>query len=167
MFENIPIEIDKLPKLEEVTFNKVERNYFKVIILNILLLFTILIGSIFLFFTYNKELLGFTSWIIYIILLFFGVLLFYYYINFLNRKYVLRNYDISYKKGVFYKSTTTVPFNRIQHIELDEGLFSRFFKLATLNIFTAGANGTDLSIKGLSKENAIKIKKSITKKING
>ena len=60
----------------------------------------------------------------------------------------------------------TVPFSRIQHVEIDEGMFSRFFKLASLSVYTAGDSSDDLEIKGLSKEQALQIKEFISGKIN-
>ncbi|WP_449435355.1 PH domain-containing protein [Pedobacter steynii] len=43
-----------------------------------------------------------------------------------------------YTSGIIALSTTIVPFSRIQHIALDEGLFSRIYGLGELRIFTAG-----------------------------
>ena len=55
-----------------------------------------------------------------------------------------------------------IPFSRIQHIEIDEGPFERFFKLSTMSIYTAGDSGKDLKISGLKKEKAQEIKELIT-----
>ena len=63
--------------------------------------------------------------------------------------------------------TTTVPFNRIQHIEINQGPFSRFFDLATLSIFTAGNSSHDLKIRGIKISEAEKIKEFISSKIDG
>ena len=61
---------------------------------------------------------------------------------------------------------TTVPFSRIQHVEIDESVFSRLFKLASISVFTAGDSSDDLVIKGLSKEKALQIKEFISTKVN-
>lgn len=93
--------------------------------------------------------------------------LFFEILGFEKRKYAVREKDISYKKGLLYKSLTTVPFNRIQHVEIDQGPISRFFGLATLSVFTAGDSSDDLKIKGLLKEQSLQIKEFITNKIDG
>jgi membrane protein YdbS with pleckstrin-like domain len=51
-------------------------------------------------------------------------------------------------------------------MEVDEGVFTRFFKLASLSIFTAGDSSDDLEIKGITKKEALEIKEFISQKIN-
>ena len=80
---------------------------------------------------------------------------------------MVREKDISYKKGVFYKKITTVPFNRIQHVEIDQGPISRFFNLASLSVFTAGDSSDDLKVNGLLKDEAQQIKEYISNQIDG
>lgn len=165
MLENLQIFEEDLPKIEKVKFIPIHKNYLKVILLNIFLFCAILLTASILLFLFKGERIRTLIQPIYVytsIFLFFLTLLLYYYIGFTKRKYAIREKDISYKSGVFVKSTTTVPFIRIQHIEIDEGLFSRFFKLASINIYTAGAEGKDLEIRGISKDKAIQIKEFIT-----
>ena len=68
------------------------------------------------------------------------------------KKYALRERDISYKSGLLIKKITTVPFSRIQHVEIDEKPISRLFGLASLSVYTAGDSSDDLVVKGLKKE---------------
>jgi len=167
MFENNVIG-DNLPNISKIPFKKIHKNYFKVILLNLTLVFSIFLGAV-IFINYKKlnKVIPNYTYLLYLGLgVFFLLLLGYFYIGFSRRKYALREKDVSYKSGVLIKSLTTVPFNRIQHIEIDEGFFSRAFKLAAVNIFTAGAAGKDLSIKGISRTEALKIKAFITDKIN-
>lgn len=165
MFENNIIE--DFPAFFEVNFKAINKNYFKVISLNTLLTLLIILSIVTIFLYFKNQ-----DYSIYFIvhsglIFLFSLIQLYAYIGFSKRKYLIRQQDISYKKGVLISSTTTVPFNRIQHIEISEGYFSRQFKLASLNIYTAGANGKDLVIRGLSKEKALEIKEIITKSING
>ena len=80
---------------------------------------------------------------------------------------MVREKDISYKSGLLFKKTTTIPFNRIQHLEIDQGPISRFFDLAVLSVFTAGNSSDDLKIRGLKQEDAAKIKEFISSQIDG
>ena len=90
----------------------------------------------------------------------------FYIIGFSKRKYALRDNDISYKSGVFVKTMTTVPFSRIQHVEIDQGPISRFLGLSSLTVFTAGDSSSDLEISGIQNEQALKIKEFISAKVH-
>ncbi len=81
-----------------------------------------------------------------------------------RRAYALRTRDIIYRKGWIFRSTTTVPFNRIQHTEVSQGPLERRFKLATLRIYTAGSSTSDLAIPGLDEEKAGELREFIANK---
>lgn len=81
-----------------------------------------------------------------------------------RRSYALRERDITYKKGWLFFSTTTIPFNRIQHSEVAQGPLERSYKLSTLKIYTAGGSSSDLSVPGLEAEEAQKLRDFIAKK---
>ena len=123
-----------------------------------------------LFFLVEKELIiSIEEYAIYVYLGVAGIcllVLMFLLLGFSKRKYAIREKDISYSKGVLVHSVTTIPFARVQHIELDERLFSRVFKLATIQIYTAGESGSDLRISGIPKIEALKIKEYITSFIN-
>ena len=67
---------------------------------------------------------------------------------------------------MYIKRITTVPFSRIQHIEIDEKPISRLFNLASISVYTAGDSSDDLEIRGLDKEKAQQIKEFISQKID-
>lgn len=72
--------------------------------------------------------------------------------------YAIREKDITYKSGWLWKSMITVPFNRVQHCDLRQGILDRRFGLSKLTIYTAGGQSTDLMIPGLLPETAEKLK---------
>ena len=82
------------------------------------------------------------------------------------RGYILREKDITYRKGWLFHSQITVPFNRIQHTEINHGPIDRLFKLCQLDIFTAGGSSSDLSISGLDPKEAAKLKEYISGKLS-
>ncbi|PCI02304.1 MAG: hypothetical protein COB81_05510 [Flavobacteriaceae bacterium] len=168
MFQNIQIEGD-LPTINDLDYKRIQQSYLMVILLNFFVVFTLCIGglSVALFRSDTPFIMEFKWNFLQIALLFFFFLLMARIIGFSKRKYAIRERDISYKEGVFWTSITTVPFCRIQHVELNEAPVSRLFKLATLNIYTAGDSASDLKIKGLKKEEALRIKEFITSHING
>ena len=75
-----------------------------------------------------------------------------------RRGYAVRDKDIVYRAGVFWRSVKVVPFNRVQHATTGSGPLERRFGLATLTIFTAGGSGGDLRIAGLGEDLAERLR---------
>lgn len=161
--------VNQLPNISKITFTKIEKSYLTVILINIFLVFIpTLIGLVILINMKLEEVIPEYTWIFYLIYFFVFALVFTaFIIGFSKRKYALREKDISYKKGILLKKMTTVPFSRIQHVEINEGPISRLFKLASLSVFTAGDSSDDLEISGIPKIEALRIKEFISSKING
>ena len=163
------IEILQLPDISKITFKRIHKDYLKVLTLTILAIFSALFLALFLLETNVEEVASFPyiMYIYFLLLLLFIVLISAFIVGFSRRKYALREKDLTYKSGVFIKTITTVPFSRIQHVEISEAPISRLFKLASLNVFTAGDSSNDLVIKGIKKEEALKIKEFINQQIHG
>lgn len=53
------------------------------------------------------------------------------------------------RHGVFSKISQMVPLSRLQHVDLQRGIFERRFGLATLVLFTAGTNHSVIFVPGL------------------
>ena len=165
-FQNIVVS--SFPNILEVEFKYINRKYLKVILINITFVYLSLLSAV--FFLEYKNILGLeevTFWLFLLITILFIYTIFIKIIGFKRRKFLVREKDISYKKGVFYKKITTVPFNRIQHVEIDQGPISRFFNLASLSVFTAGDSSDDLKVNGLLKDEAQQIKEYISNQIDG
>ena len=60
-------------------------------------------------------------------------------------KYVLDDDDVTVTKGVWWKTKSVVPYNRITNINIYQGPISRHFGLAKLAIQTAGFSGVSSS----------------------
>ena len=71
-----------------------------------------------------------------------------------RRGYALREHDMVYRHGVFWRKVTAVPFNRLQHVEVNNGPIDRWFGIGTLKLYTAGGSGGDLTIEGLPIDTA-------------
>jgi len=72
--------------------------------------------------------------------------------------FALREQDVHLKNGVIWQTRTALPFNRIQHVEMERGPIERYFKLATLKFYTAGGGSADMKIPSLPLEDAARIK---------
>jgi len=73
----------------------------------------------------------------------------------------VREHDLCFRKGLVWRKTAVLPFNRVQHIELSIGPLQRRFGLASLKFFTAGGAGADLTVDGLSRERAESLREYI------
>ncbi len=76
----------------------------------------------------------------------------------------LREHDIAYRSGLFWRKTIMLAFNRVQHVEVSTGPLQRKFGLASLKFFTAGGTSVDLKIDGLMRERAEQIREFILQK---
>ncbi|MFP4369039.1 MAG: PH domain-containing protein [Candidatus Kapaibacterium sp.] len=61
----------------------------------------------------------------------------------------VREDELFLHRGVITRITTTAPFNRIQHIDVEQGVIERMLDLGKLVIYTAGTRGADLLLPGL------------------
>ena len=169
-FLNPQIEVKNLPKVENLVFQPLEPGYFKVLILSKIVYLLILTSAIGVFLIVDP--LDLSDLMQQALLLFFLFYVIWSFVGtvkgFKHKEYALRSRDVVYKSGWLWKSTTTAPFNRVQHVRIDQGLIERQFDLAKLKIFTAGGSSSDLTIPGLNPITANALKEYIVKKtING
>ena len=160
--------VTSYPEITKTDFKAINNRYFKVIVIQTALIFIALfIIAVFMNYKDYFKLSEYSMYLYLLLSVTFMATLLLKIIGFKKRKYAVREKDISYKKGVFFRSLTTVPFNRIQHIEIDQGPIARYFGLVSLSVFTAGDSSDDLKVSGLLKEEAIQIKEFISTKIDG
>ena len=76
----------------------------------------------------------------------------------------MRSNDVIFNSGWLWKSKVTTPFNRIQHVSIEQGILERNWNLVRLKLYTAGGSSSDLSIPGLHMTTAQELKEYITKK---
>ncbi|MCA6074058.1 PH domain-containing protein [Fulvivirga sedimenti] len=161
-FENNPIAPEELPEIQDAVFHDHPVRFRKKKLIIRLIVFVILLaGPVALIFTGNMlvVILSFVAWTL---LFSFSVLIVFK--EFPKRAYALREKDITYRKGWIFHSVTSVPFNRIQHSEIDQGPLDRAFSLASLNLYTAGGSGSDLTIPGLPYEEAVRLREYVARK---
>lgn len=164
IFSNTPIDVSELPKVEAVDYHSLAPAWLKSSYIGTIIFFIFLLIP-----TWILPLAqGHEHPFLYIIPAFW--LLWLVWSLWLTRKdfkirgYSLREKDIIYRKGVIFKTTTVIPFNRVQHVEIKQGPIARYFGLHTLAIYTAGGESSDLSIPGLLDETAQQLKAYIIQK---
>lgn len=164
-FTNETIDIAALPKFEEVQFNLLHPNYWKVKLINLFLFFVISGTGLACGLFFIEELSDFKSEISIAFIVFVFLVVFFSRMSYRKKGFAFRNHDVLFRYGVIATSTIVIPYNRVQHVALHEGLISRYFGLATVEIFTAGGNSSDIEIPGIEKEQAENIKQLLMGKI--
>ena len=164
-FSNLPIDIYSLPKYEEIELKKPDRSYLKIILFKSLIFaLALVIGTGCLLF-FNLDVRPYWIPIVIGAALFLSLLFWFKIAAFKKRGYAIRTQDVIYSSGLIEQETTIIPLNRIQHIELNEGLLERYLKLAALQIFTAGGQTGHLNIEGIPLEEARSIRDLILRRM--
>ncbi len=172
IFTNEVTDINNLPKYEEVQFTNLHPLYWKVILVKIMIIsiasFSVLGFIMYFDVTYNKGILNSSDYkfqkfagLLIIILMYF----FFSKLSFKKKGFAFRNHDVLYRHGLIATNTIIIPYNRIQNITLQEGVISRLYGLAKIEIFTAGESSSDINIPGIEKLQAENIKQLLMGKI--
>ena len=164
-FTNDQIDLELLPKIDDIEYVSVEEKYKKVLFGEYILLWGIplLIAVIAAIFIPEQRIALLAVALFFLILMLvmlFSVSKIY---NFLG--YALRENDVCLRKGLFFRKYIIVPFNRIQHITVEQGVLSRAFGLASFEVFSAAGNENNFVLKGITKERADEMKQFILQKI--
>ncbi len=150
---------DEIQHVENLSFVTVEGTYVKVLTLRLALIYTIFIACAAAI-ALLTDLHG--GWG----LLATGVLAAAFAVNvslvrkiYKIRGYALREKDISYRKGMFFTSVTTIPFSKIQQVSIRMNPISRMFGLYYLDVFNGSqAAFNSISIPGLRHDTAERLK---------
>lgn len=62
---------------------------------------------------------------------------------------------IEIRRGVFWRKRILVPRSRVQHSDVSQGPIQRRFGLATLHLYTAGTEHSEVTVPGLSHGTAL------------
>jgi uncharacterized protein len=66
--------------------------------------------------------------------------------------FAVRDTDLYLRHGILFRTTSIIPYARIQHVDTRHGPLDRWLGLATLVIFTAGTRGAIVSIPALAMD---------------
>ena len=167
IFENEVLEIDSLPKYEEVELRSFAPNY--LLKRNISTTIWVIIIAVGITISYNfaEE---FQIFVPFVGAAFFLIIIWSYISNYQWYKksgYAVRERDIIFKRGFLFEKTTVVPFNRVQHVSTNRGVMDKMLNLSTLNVFTAGGSGSDVTLPGLLPETASSLKETLAARMSG
>ena len=77
--------------------------------------------------------------------------------------YEVRTDALYLQRGVVTHTRTLAPYVRIQHVDTSRGPLERGLGLSTLVVYTAGSRGADVSVPGLTPEEATDLQDRLKK----
>jgi len=75
-----------------------------------------------------------------------------------HTRYRVTGEGLRIRRGVVWRTVTSVPSSRVQHTDVSQGPIERYFGLATLIVYTAGTQHASISLGGLPYEKALSIR---------
>jgi hypothetical protein len=165
-FSNNIIQTDNLPKIQNLSFEKLSPAYvvmrrklhFSISFILLIIGFCLYVQPFYTLTAAEKSLVLTIASVIFI--LSFSVSIYLSYAD-KHKYYALREQDISYTSGLLFKTVITQPILRIQHVELKQGPIERRQALAKLQLFSAGGALHTFEIPGLTLEKAHSIRQFI------
>lgn len=167
-FSNTSIDLAELPELESVEYEGLEKNSLKIDLIGSAIFLSFPLFAYLVFFIINPE--GVALWKRFIplgvLLLVIASIILFQIKAFPKKAYAVRNHDITYKRGLWWQINTVIPFSRIQHCEVKQGPFQKMYNLASLKVYTAGGQASDMTIPGLLPDRAEQLKHLVLNRIN-
>lgn len=66
--------------------------------------------------------------------------------------YGVFEHELVLREGLFWVSTTALPYTRLQHVNLSQGPLERRYSLVTLKCFSAGSGVAEIDLPGLNAD---------------
>ena len=163
-FVNLQINLSELPVADELVMEPMAESYVREVKTQLLIIFLlILIASVIPFLlTQIILLLAVPAFVLLLAIVISRLVI----RKAQVRGVSLREFDVAYRSGLFWRKTVIVAFSRVQHVEVSSGPLQRKYGLASVKFFTAGGSSVDLKVDGLSTERAEQMRAFIADKID-
>ena len=159
-FSNEPIPTDQLPTLADEAFVSVDPRYLRVSLAGYLITAAVAaIGALVVSSQADRPVVPLAIGGALLLLLAFGAGIQVLEVRRLG--YQLREHDLSLRSGVINHRVESLPFSRVQHVNINRGPIERALGLATLEVSSAGPN---ITIPGLTETDASRIKALVTER---
>ena len=79
-------------------------------------------------------------------------------------RYAVRDHDLLVQSGVIFRRWSSIPHERIQHVDTRQGPLERIFGLSRLLVFTAAGMSADGSIPGLATADAERLRDQLSRR---
>lgn len=73
-------------------------------------------------------------------------------------RYAVNEKGMEIRRGILWRSMISIPKQRVQHTDVEQGPLMRRYKICKLVIHTAGTQHATVSLEGLEHETALKIR---------
>lgn len=165
-FANPKVGSCELPQIQKLEQKPLSEKYAPINLkLNVsFTLFLLIIGlALYLqpFFALNQNFEQVLPYILTAIMVLGLLVTFHGYQSDIRKTYSLRELDLHYSSGLFFRKTISQPITRIQHIELKRGPVDRKIGLAKLQVFSAGGSMHTFEIPGLPLDSAQQLRQFI------
>ena len=71
---------------------------------------------------------------------------------------------IEIRRGVFWRTITSIPRSRVQHTDVSQGPLQRTHELGTLVVYTAGTDHARVDLSGLAHARALLVREHLLPK---
>ncbi len=161
-FTNNQVSSINLPKIEDISYEPIQKTsmYVGYIVIGITAIIAVIILVFILMF--SEVVRAYMWYALAAIIAFISILFLTETKAFKNTGFAVREHDILHKYGWLWRTVVVIPYNRIQHIEVNQGPIDRLFDLSSLSLYTAG--GSVEEIEGLLPDQAQNIKAFIIAK---
>ena len=164
---NRQIDLENVDRVNELVYEKLEPKYIRVqttlAVMGYLCLMLLMLGLLFFDeFSYRTLLIIAVE-----ALLFFLALVNVWLVPkaYHFKGFAVREHDISYRSGLFFPKTITVPFCKIQQVNVRQGFVPRLFGLYEIDVVNGAQMLSSLVIPGLTAERANDIKELVMRKV--
>jgi membrane protein YdbS with pleckstrin-like domain len=164
LFQNPSLDVDQLPSVKDIRYLKLSPAYWRYAIVTTIVTFLVFLAPLAGVWIGAERWVAVLATVVWGVFFVAGLVLARY--RYDIKGYVIRKHDIAYRRGIFFRRVTTIPFSRMQHCEIQEGPLERLFGLNTLLVFTAGGSSSDLAIPGLPPEEAARLRNYILRRVN-
>lgn len=160
-FLNPPIDVGRLPKVDEERFDPVHPNFLRAKMAGAALT-GVIVAAVTAFaagVTNTQD--GPTGWVLLagiVILVLVGLSAMLQRLSVKHLGYLVRQHDLTYRYGVVSRTTQTIPFSRVQHVSIDRGPVERRLGLSTLRLRSAGGV---IAIAGLGVDEAAALREVV------
>lgn len=79
--------------------------------------------------------------------------------------YALRDNDITYRSGLLFAKTTTIPYNRLQQVSVKQNPVSKLFSMYSVEVVNGAQGMASLTIPVLTEKRATQIKDIVIQKL--
>jgi uncharacterized protein len=159
-FSNEPLPVEGLPRLREEAFVSVDPRYMWGRLAG-LVIWAAIVAAVGALVVWRSDVVAVPTIITSGVLLLIVATIIISVLESRRMAYQVREHDLSLRRGVIRQVVETIPYSRVQHVNVGRGLIERWLGLATLEISSAGP---DISVPGLAVADADRIKQVVAQR---